>query len=99
LVIRLNGDDGCLLLILRIFGSCTFLNRLDPKETCAFGLFDHLVGAAEKRQRHGKPERLGSLEIDDQLDFRGLLDRQIDRLLTLENPAGVDADRTLIACP
>ena len=70
-MVRLNGDDGCLLLILRIFGSCTFSHSLDPKETCAFGLFDHLVGAAEKRQRHGKPERLGSLEIDDQLDLTG----------------------------
>jgi hypothetical protein len=46
-------------VVLRIFGSSTFSH------------IDHLVGAAEKRQRHGKPERLGSLEIDDQLDLTG----------------------------
>ena len=44
--------------------------------------------------RHGEAERLGGLEVDDQLDFRGLLDRQIGWLLALENPAGVDADQT-----
>jgi hypothetical protein len=37
--------------------------------------FDHLVGAAEQRQREGEAERLGGLDVDDQLDFGGLLDR------------------------
>ena len=40
-------------------------------------------------------ERLGGLEVDDQLDFRGLLDRQIGGLLAFENPASVDADLTV----
>lgn len=31
----------------------------------AKGLFDHLIRAAEQRQRDGKAERLGRLEIDD----------------------------------
>src|SRR5262249_32189025 len=31
---------------------------------------DHLVGAADKRERHRDAERLGSLEINDQLDLR-----------------------------
>ena len=56
--------------------------------------FDHLVGAADKRVGDVEAERLGGLEVDDQLDLRGLLDRQIGRLLALEYPAGVDADLT-----
>ena len=54
-------------------------------------LFDHLVGAAEQRERKREAERLGGIEVDDQLDFGGLLDRQVGRLLALENAAGVDA--------
>jgi hypothetical protein len=29
-------------------------------------LFDHLVGKAEQRQGHGKPERFGGLHIDNE---------------------------------
>ena len=36
-------------------------------------LFDDLVGAAEQRQRETYTEGLGRLHIDDQLNFRGLL--------------------------
>jgi hypothetical protein len=46
--------------------------------------FDHLVGAPEQGQRNLDPERFGDLEIDDQFDFRGLLDRQISRLFAFE---------------
>ena len=49
-------------------------------------LFDHLVGAAEKRERHGEAKRLGSLEINDELDFYRLLNREVRRLLALEKP-------------
>ena len=37
-------------------------------------LFDHFVGATDYWSWDVEPERLGSLEIDDQLDLRGLLD-------------------------
>ena len=53
--------------------------------------FDHLVGATEQREREGKAERFGSLEVDHQLSFCLLLDRQVSRLLALDNPATVDA--------
>src|SRR5262249_14636399 len=39
--------------------------------------------------------RLGSLEIDEQLDFCGLLNRQVGRLLALKYPAGIHADLTV----
>ena len=40
-------------------------------------LLDHLVGAGERRQRNGQAERIGGLEIDDQIDLGGLLHRQL----------------------
>jgi hypothetical protein len=59
--------------------------RLVPKpvvsnrsKTCAS--FDHLIGAGEQRRRHGKAERLGCGEVDDEVEFGGLLDRDVARL-------------------
>ena len=46
-------------------------------------LLDHPIGAAEQWQRDGEAKRPRSLEIDDQLDFRGLLYRQIARLFAI----------------
>src|SRR5262249_45182923 len=57
---------------------------------------DHLVGAANERERNGDAECPGRLEVDDQLDFGGLLDRQLGRFLALENFSSVDADQTVI---
>src|SRR5215471_15359469 len=47
-------------------------------------------------ERHGDAERLRGLEIDDQLEFCDLLDRQVGRLLAFENPPGVDAKQAVI---
>jgi hypothetical protein len=54
-------------------------------------LFDHLVGAQQQGCGHVEAERFGGLEIDDQLDFRDLLHRQVGRLLALEDAARMDA--------
>ena len=48
-------------------------------------LFDHLVGVGEHGRGHIEVEHLGSLEIDDQLELRWLLDRKIGRLFALED--------------
>jgi hypothetical protein len=52
-----------------------------PQQTAP--LFDHLVGAGEQRRRHGEAEGLGSFEVNHQLEFGRLLDRQIGGLRAL----------------
>ena len=49
-------------------------------ENCrtAKGSLDHLVGGHLHDQRQCEAESFGGLEIDDQLEFFGLLNREID---------------------
>ena len=54
-------------------------------------LFNHLVGGRKQLRVEFKAERLGRLQIDHEFKFAGLNDRQIGRLLALENPAGIIA--------
>jgi hypothetical protein len=42
-------------------------------------LFDDLVGAGKDRWWHRQPKRLGSLQVDHQLEGRRLVDWQIRR--------------------
>jgi hypothetical protein len=51
--------------------------------------FDHLVGAARQRQRDRNAERLGGLEVDEELDLGCLLDRQVGWFFALKNAAGI----------
>jgi hypothetical protein len=56
----------------------------------AKGLLDPLVGAAEERKRECDAKRLSGFEVQKALDFICQLDRQVSRLVTLENPLGID---------
>jgi hypothetical protein len=58
-------------------------------------LLDHCVGEHEQGRWDAQPERLGGLHVDDQLDACELLDREVGRPLTLENPAGLEADEAV----
>src|SRR5215471_19081330 len=60
--------------------------RLSQQHSCSF---DHLVGTSEQGRRHFEAERPRSLEIGKQLNFCDLLDRQVGRLLALEDAASV----------
>jgi len=44
-------------------------------------LFNNLIGASERRARHGDAEQPCSLEVDDKLELAQLLRRKIGRLL------------------
>ena len=57
--------------------------------------FDHLVGATEHGKWDSDTQRLGGLEVDDQLDFRRLLDWQVGRLVTLEDPGRISAGQAV----
>src|SRR5205809_3475308 len=56
--------------------------------------FDHLVGAGEQRWRNFEAERPGRLQVDDELEFGGLQDREVCGLGALEDLTGVGADLT-----
>jgi len=57
-------------------------------------LLDHLVGERQQLVRNLEFERLGGSQIDRQLEFGGLHDRQLGRLGAVKNLTGIDADLT-----
>jgi hypothetical protein len=54
-------------------GNVRFVPGPDSCGAASSFLFDHLVSAQQGRGRHRDAERLGSLEIDDQLELSRLL--------------------------
>src|SRR5215470_16871618 len=61
---------------------------------CSKELFDDFVGGGEQRRRHGQAERLGRLDVDNQLELGGLLHRQVGGFLAFKNATGVAAEQT-----
>src|SRR5262245_61271187 len=57
--------------------------------------FDHLIGGIQEPFRNRQTECLSGLEIDVQLDFSGLLHRQVGGFVAFENPAGIDASEAV----
>src|SRR5687767_3837148 len=57
-------------------------------------LLDQLVRPQEQRPRKFQAERLRGLEVDDQLEARGLIDRQICGLRALQNLVDVPCRRS-----
>jgi hypothetical protein len=50
---------------------------------------DYLPGFGEQRRWHRQPERLGCLQINHEIEFGRLHDRQVGRLFALEDPADI----------
>ena len=68
----------------------------DPHQANAtFEANSRLVGPTEQRQRDRKTECVSCFEIDKHFDFRGLLHWKITRLLSLDNPASIDAGQAV----
>ena len=53
-------------------------------------LFNHLIGGNQKRLWHGQAERFRGVQVDDELKFGRLHNRQVGGLLALENPSHID---------
>src|SRR5262245_31882747 len=64
--------------------------RFGPKADI-LTLFDHLVGSIQQAKWHGETERLGGLQVDDEIEFSWLQNWKIGRLFTFKDSSGVIA--------
>ena len=76
-----NGPDGPEIRLPLFPRKRTQVGHRAVSVSCQYRkwpvLLDHLVGASEQRWRNLKAERLRSLKVDDELEFGGLLDREV----------------------
>src|SRR6516164_7901181 len=80
---------------VRIYFTRIKLPFRDGVQTFCASLLDNLVRRGQQRFRDGEAERLGHLQIDDQFHSCGLLQRQVGRLRTGQNPTRVYADHAI----
>jgi hypothetical protein len=59
--------------------------RSKPAALRDASLLNHLVGGGQQRFRDAKAEGLGGFDVDDELELRRLLDRQVGGLGSFEN--------------
>jgi hypothetical protein len=89
--------DSVILLRLFRFGR-SFVPTADSAPQQKRMLFDHLVGPSRQRKRDSDAERPRGLEVQEQFNFRALLDRQLARLFAFEDAASVGAGQTVRIC-
>src|SRR5438128_9849170 len=69
-------------------GWSTF-DRWCASPVCSNRLLDHFVRPPQQRLRYRQPDRLGGLDVDDQLALCGPLDEEVGGLSALEDLVGV----------
>jgi hypothetical protein len=67
----------------------------NQQRTCRHS-FNHFVGPGKQGWRYCKAERLRSLEVDNELEFSRLGDRQVRRVGTLQNLVNVDGSLPIL---
>jgi hypothetical protein len=68
------------------------MSTLPPKADICVVLLDHLIGTTKQRERCVKAKSLRGLEIDNHLKLRGLDDRKVGRVLSLEDTASIGSN-------
>src|SRR4029453_9873520 len=69
-------------------------SAMNVRRSIILRLLDDLVGSDKHGLRNGQPERLSGFQVDDQLELRGLLDRQITGFSPFDDLVDVNS-RTL----
>jgi hypothetical protein len=64
-----------------------------PNTKSPLASLDHFIRRGQQRWRHGEAQGFGGLEIDDQLETRRLLDRQIAGLGAFQDLVDIAAAR------